>query len=210
MGSSVAAGAADRLADAAVARVSGWLDRSSISVHSAEARQSKQLARLVADPRAIAFTMRFVDRVTRPESDEAAAHQLAILTGDHPIPRFLGAFDRALLRVAGLVGPYAPSWIVPAARRRMRSLVSHLVADPEPDALHAHLARERARGYAINVNLLGEAVLGDAEAARRFERTLALIRDPAVDYVSVKVSAISSHINLWAYEAPRPSPPSPS
>ncbi|MGZ0219004.1 MAG: proline dehydrogenase family protein, partial [Acidimicrobiales bacterium] len=49
-------------------------------------------------------------------------------------------------------------------------------------------------------NLLGEAVLGEGEAKRRFQRTLDLISDPAVTYVSVKASAIASQIDLWSYD----------
>src|SRR5690606_24283265 len=70
-------------------------------------------------------------------------------------------------------------------------LVGHLVADAGR-GLGPHLARTRAAGYALNVNLLGEAVLGEAEADARLERTIALVRRPDVDYVSVKVSSVAS------------------
>jgi RHH-type proline utilization regulon transcriptional repressor/proline dehydrogenase/delta 1-pyrroline-5-carboxylate dehydrogenase len=85
--------------------------------------------------------------------------------------------------------------VVPAARARLRSLVGHLVADA--DHLHTHLAATRAQGYALNVNLLGEAVLGHREARERLERTLALVRRPDVDYISIKVSSVAAQLVTW-------------
>ncbi|MDP7599004.1 MAG: bifunctional proline dehydrogenase/L-glutamate gamma-semialdehyde dehydrogenase [Acidimicrobiales bacterium] len=116
------------------------------------------------------------------------------------LPFFLGPLDRLMLAVGGRLAPLVPALVMPIARWRMRGLVGHLVVDAEPDAMHAHLAGRRDDGYDLNVNLLGEAVLGEAEAARRFQRTLDLIEDPEVPYVSVKVSSIASQVNLWAFE----------
>jgi RHH-type proline utilization regulon transcriptional repressor/proline dehydrogenase/delta 1-pyrroline-5-carboxylate dehydrogenase len=74
--------------------------------------------------------------------------------------------------------------------------VGHLVADAGP-GLRGHLARTRAAGFALNVNLLGEAVLGEDEARARLARTVELVRRPDVDYVSVKVSSVAAQLVTW-------------
>ncbi|MEO6787704.1 MAG: bifunctional proline dehydrogenase/L-glutamate gamma-semialdehyde dehydrogenase, partial [Chthoniobacteraceae bacterium] len=51
------------------------------------------------------------------------------------------------------------------------------------------------------VNPLGEAVLGEEEALHRLDALLALLARPDIDYVSVKISAIFSQINLVAWDA---------
>lgn len=43
-------------------------------------------------------------------------------------------------------------------------------------------------------------MLGEDEAQRRLDGIHELIRRPDVDYVSVKVSAIVSHISMWAFD----------
>src|SRR4029079_13229414 len=48
--------------------------------------------------------------------------------------------------------------------------------------------------------LLCEAMLGEREALRRLEGIHELVRRADVDYVSVKVSAIASHISMWAFD----------
>ncbi|HSJ28234.1 MAG TPA: bifunctional proline dehydrogenase/L-glutamate gamma-semialdehyde dehydrogenase, partial [Acidimicrobiia bacterium] len=83
---------------------------------------------------------------------------------------------------------------------RMRALIGHLIADAEPDRLTRHLAAARTAGNDLNVNLLGEAVLGEGEATRRLDATIALLERPDVDYVSVKISSIVAELNLWAFD----------
>jgi RHH-type proline utilization regulon transcriptional repressor/proline dehydrogenase/delta 1-pyrroline-5-carboxylate dehydrogenase len=46
----------------------------------------------------------------------------------------------------------------------------------------------------MNINVLGEAVLGEGEAEERLDRVLEMIRRPEVDYVSVKLSSVVSQI----------------
>jgi len=52
----------------------------------------------------------------------------------------------------------------------------------------------------LNVNLLGEAILGEQEAARRLEGTRRLLERDDVDYVSIKVSATVAPHSPWAFK----------
>ena len=188
----------DSLADDAVTLVKTWLlEARQLDASSAETRR---LAELLDDPHGPGFAMRFVDLVIRPEDDRAAASQLRSIVTSTSLPRFLGRIDRVLLRLGALAAPVAPGIVLPAARARMRSLIGHLIADAEPRKLTRHLAKARDDGNDLNVNLLGEAVLGDAEATRRLESTIALLERDDVDYVSVKISSIVSELNLWAFD----------
>ena len=190
----------ETLASDAVAVVARWLTTAHGDETSTERRQADRMRGIIDDPTGVGFTMRFVDRVARHRRDTLAAEQLARLVADGDLPGFLGRVDRLLLRLGARLAPALPRLVMPLARHRLRGLVGHLVVDAAPGSVHVHLARRRLEGYALNVNLLGEAVLGEAEASRRFERTLALVEDPEVDYVSVKVSAIASQLNLWAFD----------
>jgi RHH-type proline utilization regulon transcriptional repressor/proline dehydrogenase/delta 1-pyrroline-5-carboxylate dehydrogenase len=180
--------------------VARWLTTAHGDETSTERRQADRMRGIIDDPTGVRFTMRFVDRVARHRRDTLAAEQLARLVADGDLPGFLGRVDRLLLRLGARLAPALPRLVMPLARHRLRGLVGHLVVAAAPRSVPVHLARRRLEGYALNVNLLGEAVLGEAEASRRFERTLALVEDPEVDYVSVKVSAIASQLNLWAFD----------
>ncbi|MFD5215342.1 proline dehydrogenase family protein [Microbacterium sp. NPDC058345] len=190
---SSAAGA--RLADAAVELAHRWVqEAASVEVDPA----AERLAGVLRDPSGLAFTLGFVDGVMRPESMAAAAsnlHRVAPLA-----PDFLPWYLRGLVRVGGGVAPVLPVPTVPMARRALREMVGHLIVDARPDKLGPVLEKIRESGARLNLNLLGEAVLGEAEAKRRLDGIHELIRRPDVDYVSVKVSAIMSRISMWAFD----------
>src|SRR6478609_7453895 len=159
---------------------------------------AERLAGVLKDPDGLPFTIGFVDGVMRPESLAAAASNLSRVAP--LVPDFLPWYLRAAVRVGGAVAPVLPTPVVPIARRVLREMVGHLVVDARPDKLGPAIAAIRESGARLNLNLLGEAVLGEDEALRRLEGIHELIRRPDVDYVSVKVSAIASHISMWAFD----------
>jgi RHH-type proline utilization regulon transcriptional repressor/proline dehydrogenase/delta 1-pyrroline-5-carboxylate dehydrogenase len=181
--------------DDAVALAHRWLDATTHGRTPAERRTTGRLAALVGDPAGLDLAVRFVDRVARPEDPRVAARELSQLSAG--AAGFLAGPDRLLLGAGARLARFAPGVVVPLARRRLRQLVGHLVVDAHDPALARHLARARAEGFRLNINLLGEAVLGEKEAARRADRTLALLRRADVDYVSVKVSSLVSQISTW-------------
>ena len=191
---------ADLLAEEAVARAVRWLEAAGSSASRRDRTATRRLAGVVSDRPGTAFAMRFVDRVIRPEDPATSARQLASLVGEAELPSFLPAFDRLLVRAGAWLGPRLPGLVIPIARRRMRALVGHLVVDSQPERLAAHLRSRSAEGFSLNVNMLGEAVLGDAEARRRYREVLDTLAQPDVDYVSVKVSSVVSQLNGWDFD----------
>jgi RHH-type proline utilization regulon transcriptional repressor/proline dehydrogenase/delta 1-pyrroline-5-carboxylate dehydrogenase len=183
------------LADRAVELARRWaIEAAAIEPDPAAAR----LAGVLQDENGLPFTLGFVDGVMRPESLTAAASQLHRIA---PIvPEFLPWYLRSVVRLGGGVAQILPAPVVPIARRVLRDMVGHLVVDARPAKLGAAIERIRATGSRLNLNLLGEAVLGEAEARRRLDGIHQLIQRPDVDYVSVKVSAIISHLSMWAFD----------
>jgi RHH-type proline utilization regulon transcriptional repressor/proline dehydrogenase/delta 1-pyrroline-5-carboxylate dehydrogenase len=181
--------------DETVALVRRWLAQSADAAPDAGARR---LAGLLKDPRGLDFTLGFIDRVVRPEDLRVAGRNLEQVA--RLVPRFLPWHLRALVRFGGAFAPLLPWPIVPVARSVLRRMVAHLVIDATPKRLDRSLARLRRDGVRLNVNLLGEAVLGEREAARRLAGTRELLARDDVDYVSVKVSSVASHLNLWGFD----------
>jgi len=185
----------EAVVEAAAQRARTWLTVTE-DKHDAS---TEQLAALLRDEDGVAFTMDFVDRVMRPEDDKVAADALQAITEKFD-PAFLGRFNGLLIGMGGFFGPILPNLVMPLARMRMRQMVGHLVLDAESDKLNKTLAKAAESGEQLNLNLLGEAVLGEDEARSRAERTLALIRNPLVTYVSVKASSMVAQLNPWDIE----------
>lgn len=183
------------LVEPACALAHRWLAATQEETSLAERRSAAQLAGLVRDREGLDLAVRFVDRVARPESLTVAARELARLRGDSE--SFLSPLDRSLLWLGSRVAPLAPRLVVGLARQRLRQLLGHLVIDDDHATLTRHLRAAEQDGFRLNLNLLGEAVLGEREAQSRLERTQALLLRPDVDYVSIKISALASQISAW-------------
>ncbi|GAB3595571.1 proline dehydrogenase family protein [Microbacterium tumbae] len=184
------------LADDAVALVQRWLVESrDVPTDTA----AKRLAGVLSDPNGLDFTVGFVDGVVRPEDLAVAAANLRDLV---PLtPRFLPAALRGLIRLGGALAPAFPGIVVPISRRVLRGMVRHLIVDATDAKLGKAISRIRATdGVHLNVNLLGEAILGEEEAARRLAGTRRLLERSDVDYVSIKVSSTVAPHSPWAFE----------
>ena len=178
-----------------VALVSKWL------AESAEVpvdESAERLAGVLKDPNGLDFTVGFVDGVMRPEDVMVAGYNLQRVA--KLAPAFLPPTLRGAIGVGGVLGPVLPWVVIPAARKVLRQMVGHLVVDATPDKLGPAIELLRASGDRLNINLLGEAVLGEDEAQRRFEGTRALLARDDVDYVSIKVSSIASQLSMWAFD----------
>ncbi|MWV57582.1 bifunctional proline dehydrogenase/L-glutamate gamma-semialdehyde dehydrogenase [Rathayibacter sp. VKM Ac-2754] len=159
---------------------------------------AQRLAGVLQDPNGLDFTVGFVDGVARPEDLSVAAENLSALTAK--TPAFLPSYLRAAVATGGAVGPVLPWIVVPAARRVLRQMVGHLVVDASDSRLGGAIRNLRTGGDRLNLNLLGEAVLGEREARRRLEGTHRLLERDDVDYVSIKVSSIVSQLSMWAFD----------
>ncbi len=185
------------LAERSVELVRAWIDPERESDGRTDPA-AERLAHLLQDPAGLDFTVGFVDRVVRPEDSRVAAHNLRALA--RHTPKFLPIHQRLLLKLGAVVSLLLPGLVVRQARRTLRRLVGHLVIDARPAKLGRAIKKLRKGGDRLNLNLLGEAVLGEREATRRRDHTVEILQREDVDYVSVKVSAVASQLSMWAFD----------
>ncbi|GGR43121.1 RHH-type proline utilization regulon transcriptional repressor/proline dehydrogenase/delta 1-pyrroline-5-carboxylate dehydrogenase [Nocardioides luteus] len=175
--------------------VRSWLETASTKPADPAAQR---LADVLKDPAGLGFTVGFVDRVIRPEDPRAAAAALQDLARN--TPAFLPWHLRLGLKLGALVSVVAPGFVIPIVRRALREMVGHLLIDATDRKLGKAVGKLRARGVDLNINLLGEAVLGQKEADRRLAGIRKLLERDDVDYVSVKVSSPVAPHAVWAYD----------
>ena len=185
------------LAERSIDLVRTWIDPAQARKHRPSA-SARRLSRLLKDPDGLEFTIGFVDRVVRPEDTGVAARNLRQLASS--TPAFLPWIQRIALKLGALVSIVAPGFVVNTARTTLRRMVGHLVVDARPKPLGRSIRKLRKGGDRLNLNLLGEAVLGEGEAKRRRDATMRLLERPDVDYVSVKVSSVASQLSMWAFD----------
>jgi RHH-type proline utilization regulon transcriptional repressor/proline dehydrogenase/delta 1-pyrroline-5-carboxylate dehydrogenase len=159
---------------------------------------AERLAGVLKDPNGLGFTVGFVDGVMRPEDLGVAGRNLGEVA--RLTPGFLPWYLKGAVRLGGAVAPVLPWAVIPIARRVLREMVGHLVLDATPAKLGPAIAKLRESGNRLNLNLLGEAVLGEQEADRRLEGTYEFLARDDVDYVSIKVSSVVSQLSMWSFD----------
>ncbi|WP_308466945.1 bifunctional proline dehydrogenase/L-glutamate gamma-semialdehyde dehydrogenase [Rathayibacter soli] len=216
------------LSIAAIALVEQWLASGTGTVgedgkRTTVDRAAERLAGVLKDPNGLDFAVGFVDGVARPQDLFVAGYNLQRIA--KKVPAFLPWYMRFAIWLGGVFGPVVPWIVIPIARAVLRRMVGHLVVDATPAKLGAAIAQLRAStssatgstssatgstssatgsggapGPRLNLNLLGEAVLGEKEAARRLDGTRTLLSRDDVDYVSIKVSSIASQLSMWSFD----------
>jgi RHH-type proline utilization regulon transcriptional repressor/proline dehydrogenase/delta 1-pyrroline-5-carboxylate dehydrogenase len=125
---------------------------------------------------------------------------LAHVVDSRGIPESLPWHERVGLKMASEVGPVLPGIVMPAVTAMIRRETRAVVLPGDPEALRERIAKRRSAGARLNLNMLGEAILGEGEAERRLGENLAQLEGPDCDYLSVKISSIFSQINVLAYD----------
>lgn len=166
----------------------------------AEHAEAAKLGRMMKDPKGKAFTFAMVDQVFRSHDAGTSAKRWRRLIAALGIPQYPPALDRLLMQAGELASRVFPGLVMKAVAARMRSDSARVILPGEEKPLRRYLTRRTGEGFRINLNHLGEAVLGEEEAAHRLEAVLGHLADPAVNYMSVKISAIFSQINLPAWD----------
>lgn len=163
-----------------------------------ERRQQRELERMLSMPADRVTLTQLTDQAFRAKSARRSADQLVHILDVQGVPRFFSAKDRALLRGFQSFGGFLPGVSMPLVREKIREETANVVLPAEPEYLAEHLAERRAAGLRMNVNYLGEALLGEQEARHRLQGYVAALQQPYIEVVSVKISTIYSQISSLA------------
>ena len=187
------------LASAAEIRARELLTAALAGTTGRERRASRRLGTLLADDDGRDLILDLTDQVLRIRDRRRAARRLRDLVAQGA-PASLSPIDRIGLRMLGALAPYAPGIAERAVNWRVNRETAGVILPGEDAALTRYLARRRRDGFRLNVNVLGEAILGDDEAQARFALVASRVRRPDVDYVSIKISALCANLDVLAWE----------
>ena len=165
---------------------------------SAERRQQGELDRMIQSPQDKATLMQLTDQAFRAQLPHRAADQLIHILDVQGVPRFFSALDRTLLKGFQSFGAYLPGVTMPFVKEKMQQETANVILPAEEELLRTYLEQRREAGLRMNVNFLGEALLGENEAERRLENYLEALQRPELEVLSIKISTIYSQISALA------------
>ncbi len=176
------------------------LGESLTSASAAETRQMRRLGRLIEDERGRKLVQMLTDDVLRIHDPARAARRFADVVRSIGIPASLGRLDALMLRTGARIVPRAPRLLMPLVVRRVRNETKGVVLSSLDPAFADHVRGRRAEGVGLNINVLGEAILSNSEAAQRLCAVRARLARDDVNYVSVKISALCANLDPLAFD----------
>ncbi|HEX9622705.1 MAG TPA: bifunctional proline dehydrogenase/L-glutamate gamma-semialdehyde dehydrogenase, partial [Polyangiaceae bacterium] len=189
-----------RLVELSLDLAKALLDASTTGAEAEERARAARLGALMRDRTGQVFATALTDRVHRSTSGARLVGQVRQLIDAFGVPKSLTRWDRLELRALQAFGANAPELTARAVRRRIHEDASPYIVPADPAALDAFLAERRAQHVQVNVNHLGEEVLGKADEARYLQTYISLLERPEVDTISVKLSSIDCRLDLLAWE----------
>ncbi len=166
-----------------------------------ERRQQRELDRMINSPHDRATLVQLTDQAFRSRKAHRAVDQLVHILDVQGIPRFFNPFDRTLLRGFQSFGSYLPGVAVPLVKEKMRQETANVILPAEQPLLVRHLRARYREGLRMNVNYLGEALLGENQARQRLNAYLEALQIPEIEVISVKISTLYSQISSLARRA---------
>ncbi len=186
--------------DQAIALAALMLEEAQSIQTSAEKKQQAQLAGMMHDPIGKVFTTSMTDQCFRSRRTQRVADQLAYVIKTLGIPHYLPLNKRLSLQALATFGKMLSNVAVPLTIHMIRKETQNVILPGEEKPLTEHMNKRQQEGVRINLNHLGEAILGEEEAQLRLQIYLNDLAKPEVEYISIKISTIYSQINLLSWQ----------
>lgn len=189
-----------------IEEVFAWMrklyDESYSGLTATEKNEQHMYGTMVTTPTDKKFIVRMLDETSQIRDRQKLALRVKELIDQYGIPKFLDKTDHALFWMYQQFA-YKPlfNWAaVPIIKWRLRRDTSRVIINAARPSLTQHLATRFHEDIGQNVNLLGEVVLGDAEADKRYYSYFDALKEPDINYISVKISGIYAQTHALNYK----------
>ena len=147
------------------------------------------------------FLIELLDQSFRSNDSARVAKQVDYLFKKYSEHDFFPRLQAIGLFIFKHFGLYIPWISIPLFTYALREEVDSVVLKSEDPFLIGHIEKRAKELTTVNVNFIGESVLGEEEAQRRIDDYLKAIRSDKIHYVSIKVSTIYSQITPLSFDA---------
>lgn len=156
---------------------------------------------LLQRPKAKTFLIQMLDVAFRSQSPQVTAGYIHWLFQSNSAYRHLFSYtETALLRLFQIFGRHVPSVSIPIMLQQIQNMTQGVVFFEGEESFLQHAHKRTSEGVTLNINLIGEALIGEKEAQARIQHYKDLLHREEIDYVSIKMSTIYSQIHPLAFD----------
>jgi RHH-type proline utilization regulon transcriptional repressor/proline dehydrogenase/delta 1-pyrroline-5-carboxylate dehydrogenase len=190
----------DAIVAESIALSESWLSRGNRIKSKRQIAFDRKIAKMVSNPDNKHFLTELIDQSFRPTEAKRTADQIDYLLRKYRNIDLFDASEAFLIKLFTTVGRHVPQISVPAIISRIRNDTSEVILDGDRAALADHIEKRRTDSFRVNLNIIGEALLGEKEAQDRVEIYQEALARPEVNYISIKISTIYSQISSLAFQ----------
>lgn len=177
-----------------------WQNRANTLVNDFDKKFHVKMNKMLSNLEDKVLLIELMDQSFRSGNTKRVANQVEYIFKKYKMASFFTTSERFLIYMFLNIGKYVSGISVPLLIDNIRKESKTVVLQGDNKSLNAHLQRRIAEGTRVNINLIGEAVLGENESKERMEKYLKALENPNIDYMSIKISTIYSQINSLALE----------
>ncbi|WP_236980944.1 proline dehydrogenase family protein [Membranihabitans maritimus] len=162
---------------------------------------AERMRPIIQSPESKHFLIRLMDVAFRSTNyDRVAAFVVRLFNSTDSYNNLFTGSEKVMVRLFRSIGYKLPSVSVPAMHYQIRDVTSPILYFVGDKKFKRHAEKRRNQGIQLNVNLIGEALVGEGEADERIKRYIYLLNQEEVNYISIKISTIYSQIYPLGYE----------
>jgi RHH-type proline utilization regulon transcriptional repressor/proline dehydrogenase/delta 1-pyrroline-5-carboxylate dehydrogenase len=162
---------------------------------------SKRIGPIIEAPEAKTFLIRMMDTSFRSSNYSRISNYVTnLLNTNKDSYSIFNGLEKVLIGLYRTIGNKLPAISIPLMLDQIKSVTQPILFFVGDSKFKEQAQKRKAEGVVLNVNLIGEALIGEEEAAQRIENYCNLLHQEDVDYISIKASTISSQIKPIAFE----------
>ncbi|WP_228568477.1 bifunctional proline dehydrogenase/L-glutamate gamma-semialdehyde dehydrogenase [Campylobacter sputorum] len=170
------------------------------SISQKEKSFHEKMKKLLVNPKNKVMLIELLDRSFRSK-DPSKCFDLIKKTFDkYGVADFFSPYEKFLLFSFLNFGKLLPGISVPFFIDHIRQDTKDMVLDANISVLKPHIQNRRRENITLNVNFIGEEVLGESEAAFRIKKYEEAIKSDFISYISIKITTIFSQINIIDFD----------
>lgn len=170
------------------------------NISASEKSFHQKMQKLLDNPKNKVMLIELLDRSFRCFDNKARFNEIEYVLGKYGIADFFSSYEKFLLMTFLSLGKLAPNMSVPFFISHLRKDTETMVLDEEKSRLDAHIIKREGQNITLNVNLIGEEVLGEAESLYRVHKYEDALKSEHIKYISIKITTIFSQINIVDFE----------
>ena len=159
-----------------------------------------KMQKLLNNPVDKVFLIELMDQSSRSHDVSRVEKQIDYLFSKYGMATFFTSSERFLVFLFRHAGAYIPKISIPLFVENIREDTKRVVLPAEDKQLAKHMKARRTDNIRVNINVIGEVVLGEQEAQGRMDKYLKTLENPNIDYLSIKISTIYSQISPISFD----------